>query len=127
MHRWLMDVLGRDWCGNAGPPLGNRRVYVHDNGVHRVFSMQDDGGFVGIGYPDEWHVIMRTEAARIFAWWTFKVWLCDWCGLRSRIWYVALHRSVSGKWKWHPYKHRKHVWQSSYEAWQTEHRAEVMS
>lgn len=99
LHRWLMDVTGNEWCGSAGPPLANHSIYVHDDGVTRVFSMQDDGGFVGIGYPDEWHVIMRTKAARMFAWWTFKLWLRDWCGLRQWVWYTALHRSVGGKWE----------------------------
>lgn len=121
LDRWIMDTLGRDRCGNNGPPRDNQSIYIHDDGVWRVFSMQNDGFQVGIGYPDEWHVIMHTEAARLFAWWTFKVWVTDWFGLRTHLWYAALHRRVSGKWKWHPYQHPKRVWRSNYDAWLASH------
>lgn len=124
----LMEIFGTDWCGNDAPPLTNRKIYVKDDGVHRVFSMQDDGGFVGIGYPDEWHVIMRTEAARAFALWTLWVWACDWFGLRSAIYYRALHHRVKGSWRL-DYKRRgrwrKNVRLSSYDEWWAENRAET--
>lgn len=113
----MMTLFGTDWCGNDAPPLTNRKMYVHDDGVYRVFSMVDDGGFVGVGYPDQWHVIMRTEAARWFAWWTFKTWVTDWFGLRSHLYYVALHHKVKGEWKLSPYRHKRRVWPSSHDAW----------
>jgi hypothetical protein len=106
----IMDALGNEWCGNTCPPLANRQTYVHDDGVTRVFSMMDDGGFVGIGYPDEWHVIMRTKAARLFAWWTFKTWAAGWFGLREFIWYRALHHKCHGKWRAPSFKHPTTVW-----------------
>jgi hypothetical protein len=124
LHRRVMDLTGTDWCGNGAPPMTNRKVYVKDDGVHRVFSTIDDGGFVGIGYPDEWHVIMRTEAARAFALWTLWVWACDWFGLRSAIYYRALQKSVRGSWRL-DYKRRgrwrKNVRLSSYDEWRAEH------
>lgn len=123
LTRRIMEATGNKWGGGiANPPLSNHGVYVKDDGLIRVFSMQDDGGFVGIGYPNEWHVIMRTKAARLFAWWTFKMWVVDWFGLRSWAYYVALHKDVrGGRWRlWYPYARRTRAltrW-SSYEEWQ---------
>jgi hypothetical protein len=86
LDRRVMDLLGTDWCGTSVPPLGaNQHLYVRDDAVTRVFSMWDDGGFVGIGYPDEWQTHMRTKAARLFALWTLKMWVFDWFGLRSHL------------------------------------------
>lgn len=117
-----MDVTGRPWGGSSSPPLGTHQsLYVHDDDVTRVFSMIDDGGFVGIGYPTEWQVIMRTKAARMFAWWTFKLLVGDWFGLRSWLYYTALHRSVrGGRWKLRlPYGKRTRALTrlSSYDEW----------
>lgn len=127
LTRRIMDATGNEWGGSASPPLSNRSIYVKDDGVYRVFSMVDDGGFVGIGYPDQWHVIMRTKAARMFAWWTFKVWLADWCGLRSWAYYVALHAHVDHKWKLRPYKEahkrtRRMTHLSSHDEWRKDPR-----
>jgi len=121
LSRLLMNVLGHDWCGHKGPPLGGHQsIYVADDGVTRVFSMQDDGGFVGIGYPDEWQVIMRTKAARMFAWWTFKMWLKDLCGFRSWLYYLALHAELH-EWKLRPYPRSGPLTRlSSHEEWRAE-------
>jgi hypothetical protein len=117
----LMELSGTDWCGNDAPPLTNRKMYVYDDGVYRVFTMQDDGGFVGIGYPNEWHCIIRTKAARLFALWTLKVWVADWFGLRSWLYYIALHHRVGHKWslepmKWHR-RTRSLTRRATYEEW----------
>lgn len=122
LDQWLMDTFGRDWCGSSGPPTDNRKVYIHDGSVTRVFVTTNDGFEVGIGYPDEWHVIMRRKAALHLACFVFKIYLFDWFGLRSWIYYRALHHAVDGEWKLHPYpKYRKQVWISSYEKWEKEH------
>ena len=117
----IMELVGTDWCGNDAPPLTNRNVYVHDDGVTRVFSTIDDGGFVGIGYPDEWQVIMRTRAARLFAWWTFKVWVASWFGLREHIYYRALNHRVGNGWRFSYKRHRPSdsVWVSSHDEWRS--------
>ena len=125
LARRIMEITGTDWCGNDSPPMTARSVYVKDDGVIRVFSMIDDGGFVGIGYPDEWHVIMRTKAARMFAWWTFTLWVKDWFGLRSWAYYTALHKNVrGGRWRlWRPYGRRTRAltrWSSHDEWWESE-------
>jgi hypothetical protein len=119
----IMDLTGTDWCGNGSPPLTNRKVYVYDDGVHRVFSTVDDGGFIGVGYPDQWHVIMRTEAARVFALWVLWLWVLDWFGLRSAIYYRALQHRVKGRWRL-DYK-RRGRWQkrlrlSSHDEWKVD-------
>ncbi len=113
-HR-VMTLTG----SNGGTPLEGHREYIADDGVHRVFSMVDDGGFVGIGYPDQWHVIMRTKAARMFALWTLRVWLADWCGLRSAIYYRALGRATGGSWQrpGSPRRVRALTARSSYDEW----------
>lgn len=121
LHRFLLDALGDGWCGGGAPPCSHRSMYVYDDGVHRVFSTMDDGGFVGIGYPDEWHVTMRTRAARMFALWMLRNWVADWFGLRSAIWYRALHRAVKGKWALRPYPScRCHTRRSSHAEWDAE-------
>lgn len=122
LDAWAMDVIGNEWCGNGGPPLDHRSVYVYDDGVYRVFSMLNDGHEVGIGYPDEWHVIMRRKAVRMLAWWTFKLWVTDWFGLRSALWYRALHHKVKGEWKLRPYPNSNRLtrW-SSYDEWRESH------
>jgi hypothetical protein len=94
--------IGREGHSGPMPPLDhwvNDTLYVKDDGVTRVFSMQDDGGFVGIGYPDEWHVIMRWGCARMFAWWVLRRWVQDWFGLRSALYFRALNAKVNGSWK----------------------------
>ena len=122
----ILDLVGTDWCGNGAPPMTNRSVYVIDDQVTRVFSTVDDGGFVGIGYPDEWHVIMRTEAARVLALWTIWLWVCDWFGLRSAIYYRALHHRVGKGWRL-DYKRRgrwrRHVQLTSHDEWWQAERA----
>jgi hypothetical protein len=120
LPRLLMDLLGRDWCGNSNPPRDNRSIYIHDDQVIRVFSTSNDGFEVGIGYPDQWHLFIRWEAAKIFAKWVLKIWIADWFGLRTHLWYVALHRQVKGEWKLIPYHHPPCVWKSSYEEWESE-------
>lgn len=125
LDRRVMDLTGNEWCGNAGPPMDHRNLYVHDDGVTRVFATLNDGAEVGIGYPDEWHVIMRTKAARMLAWWVFKLWLKDWLGLRSWAYYVALHRSVRGRWRIRPYGKRPTLTRpSSFEEWASTHKRE---
>jgi hypothetical protein len=117
LHRWMMERLGNEWCGNYGPPRDNRNLYIHDDGLYRVFSMNNDGFEVGIGYPNEWQVFMRWQAARMFAWWVFKMWVIDWFGLRTELWYMALHRSVGSEWKWRKYRHPNKVWKTTFDAW----------
>lgn len=99
LDRQIMDKLGTDWCGTTAPPMTNRTIYVQEEGVTRVFSRIEDGGFVGIGYLTDWHVIMRSQSARIFAWWTIKMWIFDWFGLRTNLWYRALNHHLNGTWK----------------------------
>lgn len=94
-----MDLLGTDWCGASFPPLTNRSLYVRDEEITRVFATWDDGGFVGIGYPDEWQTHMRWKTARMFTWWVLRTWAADWFGLRSHIYYRALSHSVKGTWR----------------------------
>lgn len=116
----IMDLVGREWCGNRATPLTNRSCYIHDDGVTRVFATWDDGGFIGIGYPDQWQTHMRTKAARLFAWWVLRTWVADWFGLRSRIYYIALHHKCDGRWKLVPYPHRKTTWRVTPDTWQAE-------
>jgi len=120
LARRLMDALGTQWCGNKAPPLTNRSLYVReDGGLTRVFATVDDGGWVGVGYPDDWQVIMRTRSAHLFAWWVFKTWVADWFGLRSAIYYRALHRWCSGSWKRPGRRDRELVRVSSYDEWRS--------
>lgn len=114
-HR-MMETLGNEWGGNANPPRAHRTLYVHDDGLYRVFATENDGYEVGIGYPDKWQVFMSWKAARMFAWWVLKIWVVDWFGFRTYLWYRALFRSVHGRWE-KPRKHPKSVWKSSYDDW----------
>jgi hypothetical protein len=93
-------------------------------GVTRVVASVDDGGFVGIGYPDEWHCIIRLHTARLFALWVARQWLSDWCGLRSAVWYRALHRQVSGSWARLGKPHRTFARPSSWEEYHAERQRE---
>jgi len=111
----IMAMVGNEWCGNDCPPLDHRSLYVKEDGVTRVFATTNDGFEVGIGYPDHWHVIMRRESARMFAWWVFVTWVRDWFGLRTKLYYAALHHRVRGEWKWTPHKHARTVHRSSHE------------
>lgn len=115
-----MRVTGTEWCGNReAPPLTHRVTYVQDDGVTRVFSTIDDGGFVGIGYPDEWHVIMRTKAARMFAWWILRLWVTNWFGLRERVYFRALHHKVGRGWRltYKPNRVNKLTHRTTHEQW----------
>ena len=62
---------------------------------------------------------MRTHAARLFAWWTFKVWVASWFGLREAIYYRALHHKLGGSWRLDYKRHKPsdRVWVSSYDEW----------
>lgn len=121
LDRWVMDVLGNEWCGSAHPPMDHRTLYVQEGGVHRVFSLQNDGFDVGIGYPDQWHVIMSSRTIRLFVRWWLRQVAADWFGLRSWLWYTALHRCTSGRWKFDPYRaarrRKKIVRPSSHDEW----------
>jgi len=118
LDRRVMDLLGTDWCGHSAPPLANRRIYIRDDDVTRVFATWDDGGFVGIGYPNEWQTHMRTKAARMFAWWMLRCWLADWCGLRSHLYYRALSHSVKGTWNPHYPRSSPLTRRSSFDEWE---------
>lgn len=91
----------REGHGGPMPPLDSwatPTLYLKEDGVTRVFSMTDDGGYVGIGYPDEWQVMMRWRAARLFAWWVLRQHARNWFGLRSALYFRALHAYCSGSW-----------------------------
>lgn len=115
-----MDLTGTDWCGNGAPPMTNRKVYVEQprDQTTYVFSRIDDGGWVGVGHPDSWHTVsIRPKAFRMAAWWALRMWVVDWFGLRSAIYYRALHAKVRGKWQRQGTPERKLARRSSHEQW----------
>ncbi len=58
----LYDLLGDEFCGNTTMPLDHRSLkWTSDGGVDRVFVFLNDAFEVGIGYPDEWQVMLRRK------------------------------------------------------------------
>jgi hypothetical protein len=94
---FLMNRLGTEWCGNRYVPGSNMKLRFKDDGTEKVVATWDDGGFIGFGLPHEWQFHVRTESARKIAWWLlWNQWvLGTWCGLRTAIYYWALHRHVN--------------------------------
>jgi hypothetical protein len=114
LPEFAMALLGVRWCGNNCPPTGgNQSLWVHqkvDFDDVRVISFIDDGGWVGIGTPNDWHTTsIRPATMRRMAAWILWQWARDWFGLRSDIYYRALHRKVSGNWRNLGTPDRKHA------------------
>ena len=93
-ERRLYYLLSEHWCGNEMVPLDHRSIHIDDDGCTRVFCFLDDSFEIGIGYPDEWHAIIRRPAIHRFIWWYLCQWAFgEWFGVRRWIWYKLLHRS----------------------------------
>lgn len=117
----MVDLLGDDEHGDGqrSPPGAGAKVYVETNGTGRsprsrksvpyeemtnpsrkgllyVFSALEDGGEIGIGWPDKWHVILNGGVALRLAWFILWTWWArgTWFGLRRRIWYWGLRRRI---------------------------------
>lgn len=101
MAERVMRLTGDEWCGHDAPPGGahnGMNVSEPHDGVVRVIVSLNDGHEVGIGWPNEWHVIMRTETARLFALWVLKEWVRRWFGLRDALYYRALSAKGGKGW-----------------------------
>lgn len=77
-------------------PLDHESITVDDDGVERVFCFLNDSFEIGIGYPSEWHAIIRRPAIHRFMRWYIRRWAWgEWFGLRRWIFYGLLSRRVA--------------------------------
>lgn len=101
-HRSLEGLiyhgLSEHWGGNDMVPLDHRTLYITEkNGCDYVFSFLNDSFDIGIGYPNQWHVILRRETIHSFIFWYLRQWVFGgWLGIRRWIWYKMLRRRVVG-------------------------------
>lgn len=93
-ERWLFSALSDHVTGNDDIPLSWSSKHIHDRGVERVIAFCNDSFEIGIGYPTEWHVIMRREAFHAMMRWYLGQWAREWFGLRRWFWYKLLFRRV---------------------------------
>lgn len=95
LERFLYHVASQQWCGSDHEPLDHRHLQFESDGVKRVFSFFDGVHEVGIGYPTEWQVIMRSrDFNRMVRWYLWHRVVTDWLGFRTRLWYWLLHRRI---------------------------------
>jgi len=119
----IHELVSEDWGGSrCAPPGSTQKLYVLEknpkmtftlrdfenaekerergNGVVYVFSALDEGSSVGIGYLDNWHVILSVPTTMRLAWFVlWTVWVkATWFGLKRFIYFNTLHRMVEG-WK----------------------------
>lgn len=98
-EKWIYNNLGDEWCGNPDPPgsqggIDYGEVDPATGERMYVFRWHNDGFEAGLGFREEWHTFMRREDARRIA---FHVLWSDvrlWFGLRRKLWYWSLTRSL---------------------------------
>lgn len=91
---WIYSLLSEKWCGNDMVPLDHRTLHVKEREtLEYVFSFLNDSFEVGIGYPSEWHVILKRKTFHKMLFWYLRRWIfSEWLGLRRYIWYKLLFR-----------------------------------
>lgn len=114
LAKWMMETFGRDWCGNNSPPRNSEPGlwlgHKEDDESPAIFTFVDDGATVGIGSPDHWWCThISWEMWRRAMWWMMRVWVKDWFGLRTKLYYIGLHGYVTSELKWTPHKKQKIV------------------
>lgn len=101
----VMDILGTPFGGNRGVPGDWRRESIRpkDRGQNRRLDVMV--GNDGFDLSAWWYYddakgeespafsISRGEAHRLM-WFILRWWAVEWFGLRRKVWYWALHRSV---------------------------------
>lgn len=115
INRRLLNLFGMTWCGNEGsipeprslyaiqPPGGPARFesgpdakYDRDRDLVHVFTTNNDGFELWLGYPDQWLFHCSRRQARRLAWFILWTWMVrtDWFGVRRWAYYKALHSVV---------------------------------
>jgi hypothetical protein len=103
---WINNKLGDEWGGSSAPPGVNAELDFGeiDNGrpMYVARACCNDGHELWLGTPNTWHVFYRAKDARRLAWFILWEWWAKgtWFGLKSKIWYWALHvivQSYSGR------------------------------
>ena len=103
----IMHWAGDDWCGNDVPPASTLRWKIYyddtdDSGEYRVYSVDNDGFDLWIGYANEWKWHMSRKEALKLAWFILWTWRGkgEWFGFKRWAYYKALHRSCDKHRKW---------------------------
>lgn len=101
----VRDLWFRHENGRLVTTRDYAEVRARNDGEWKVFDSQNDGFEVVIGWwPDEHGPITRTgldgrDEQRLFLrWFVWEGWIkAEWCGLRRRLYYRALHAAVHQK------------------------------
>jgi hypothetical protein len=117
LNRRLLNLVGMTWYGNEGSVPEPRTLYAidpqgspaepmrfefgldaeyTDADLVKVFSVNNDGFELIMGYPEKWCLTINRQTARRLAWFILWTWMVrtDWFGLRRWLYYRALHSVV---------------------------------
>jgi hypothetical protein len=103
---WIDKHLGENFGGNSIAPGATAELNFGEmDGAHPMYvacTYPNDGHDLWLGTPNTWHVFYKAKDARRLAWFILWQWWAKgtWYGLKSKIWYWALHvivESYSGR------------------------------